>query len=382
MSLSVDWSVTPWLITIPKSDLTLETGTKYKLTVDTFWQLLRDFNDSPEAMPLPKLYSRIPATASTPSITEIDGTYYALQFENGTYSVNIIDGNTNIRDVELKNSVSVNTNNTTGFIDPTFLEYSVFDGRVTMDVVNGEAGTGKNAQGFRIGTGKAPVNNLADAKIIAANDGFSTIKVIGNFTFDASDILNAFTMEGENPQKTMITLTEAAIITNCEFFHATISGFLDGGTTVHHCHLGNLYYIDGDVEDCELNLAIITLNSISAEFIRCYSGVSGSQTPIIDLGGSGTTLGIRNYNGGIKLINKTGVDKVSIDLNSGHIILDSTITAGEIICRGVGKITNNSSGTTVDTSGLINPSNIASNVWSDTTGDKVSKNTGLIPATL
>jgi len=116
MALTVDYSVTPFLITIPQSDLTLDTGTRYTLTVDEFWLLLRDFTDNQNAMPHPKLYFRIPATSSTPSITTINETYYALQFEDGMYSVNIINGNTNIREVEVKNQVSVNTNNTTGFV--------------------------------------------------------------------------------------------------------------------------------------------------------------------------------------------------------------------------------------------------------------------------
>lgn len=116
MAISVDWTgVAPWLITIPKADTTLESGTKYTLTVDNFWSLLTDFSDNPVVMSRPALYSRINATASTPSITEIDLTNYELEFEDGLYSVNIIDGNTNIRDAEVKNQVSVNTNNTAGF---------------------------------------------------------------------------------------------------------------------------------------------------------------------------------------------------------------------------------------------------------------------------
>jgi len=53
MSISVNYTSAPWLITIPKADLTLDTGTKYNLTVDTFWQLLRDYSDNPEGMARP-----------------------------------------------------------------------------------------------------------------------------------------------------------------------------------------------------------------------------------------------------------------------------------------------------------------------------------------
>lgn len=119
MALTVDYSTIPFLITVPQSDLTLDTGTKYTLTVDEFWILLRDFTDNENTMAQPKLYTRIPATATTPSITNVNSDFYELEFEDGLYSVNIINGNTNIRDVEVKNQVSVNTNNTAGFIDST-----------------------------------------------------------------------------------------------------------------------------------------------------------------------------------------------------------------------------------------------------------------------
>lgn len=125
MALTVDYSSAPFLITVPKSDLTLIEGTKYQLDVDTYWLLLADYTDNEQTMSQPILYSRVPATATTPSITNINLDYYTIEFENGLYSVNIINGNTNIREAEEKNQVSVNTNNTAGFIDPTALELSL-----------------------------------------------------------------------------------------------------------------------------------------------------------------------------------------------------------------------------------------------------------------
>lgn len=116
MAITVDYTATPWLITIPQSDLTWISGTRYQITVDYLWQLLRDYSDGEEGQVRPSTYRRIPATASTPAITEFNDNYYACQFENGAYSVDIINGNSNFRDVEVKNTVSVGTNNNTGFV--------------------------------------------------------------------------------------------------------------------------------------------------------------------------------------------------------------------------------------------------------------------------
>jgi hypothetical protein len=115
MALTVNWA--SGLITCPQSDLTLVSGTRYEITVTRLWELLRDRSDDEDALAYPILFSNIPPTASTPRIVEINDDYYTFQFENGLYSVDVINGNTNLRDVEVKNQVSVGTNNNTGFVE-------------------------------------------------------------------------------------------------------------------------------------------------------------------------------------------------------------------------------------------------------------------------
>ena len=63
------------------------------------------------------------------------------------------------------------------------------------------------------------------------------------------------------------------------------------------------------------------------------------------MGGSGNSLGLRDYNGGIKIINKTGPESASIDLASGQVKIDlATCTAGKIVIRGTGKVINADTG--------------------------------------
>jgi len=116
MALICHWPTK--VITVPKTDLTLVSGTKYSLSVLCWFQLLRELNGSVEGMAETvgaPIYNNTSPSASTPRIIDvING--YTVQFEEGLYSVDIIEGNTNLRDVEIKNSVSVGTNNTTGFV--------------------------------------------------------------------------------------------------------------------------------------------------------------------------------------------------------------------------------------------------------------------------
>jgi len=370
MALTVDYSVTPFLITVPKSDLTLESGTQYKLTVDEFWILLRDFTDEQTTMAQPKLYSRIPATSSTPSITTIDLAYYAIEFEDGLYSVNIISGNTNIREAEVKNQVSVNTNNTTGFIDPTYLEYSTFGGGVSVDALSGITGTA-----YPKGTPSQPVNNFTDALIIAEARGFKTFMVAGDATIDGGNDFTDYNFIGHGQNLSTFTLGNAAVLVNCSFFDAQLTGILDGDTNVEECIINNLTFVSGVLERCLLSEGTTVLGGGStAYFIDCKSGVTGAGTHIIDCGGSGQPLAIRNYNGGIKIINKTGAEAISIDLNSGQVILsNTTVTNGTIVVRGIGKlvdesgdriISGNFNGATIINE-LLDSGGIAEAVWDE-----------------
>lgn len=340
MPISVDWSGgPPWLITIPKSDLTLDTGTKYNLDVDVYWGLLRDFADSFEATPFPNIYSRIKSTTSTPSITDIDLDYYQIQFEDGAYSVNIINGNTNIREGEVKNTVSVNTNNTTGFIDQSYLEYGTFSGGVTVDVINGIAG-----RDYPIGTPRFPSNNIVDAVAIVASSGLpKNIYVLGDLTLDTGDNVNNYRIIGQNPVRTTLTVNPGSLTNSCEIKDCTVTGTLDGDTIIEHCNVQTITYFTGEIHESQISGTITLGSGSQADLLRCSSKVAGQATPTIDCGGSGQSLAIRQYSGGIRLINKTGTDDTSIDLAGGQVKLDlTTVTNGAIVVRGTGKVVDDS----------------------------------------
>lgn len=117
MPLSCDWDSSPRRITVPKSELTLIGGVSYQITVDYWWELLRELNGSVEGMAETvhhPIYVNIPPTSSTPRIVSVDETRYEVLVEDGLYSLEIVDGNTNWRDVEVKNQVSIGTNNVSG----------------------------------------------------------------------------------------------------------------------------------------------------------------------------------------------------------------------------------------------------------------------------
>lgn len=380
MAITINWPTK--VINVPKADLTLiqSTPTEIRqLDINTFRLTLKDLEDSDDGMAFVKTHVHQPPVSvggvQLARVVEIINDY-TVTFEDGQYAVNLAGANSNIGDRVNVNQVSVRSANSAGLVQSSEIEYSSFGGGVTMDVVNGKAG-----QAYPIGTAESPVNNLDDAKFIAGLRGFDKIFVRGSYEFLPSDTADDLIFIGQTPEKSLLTLTAAASITNCTFLKCKITGELDGGTTVRECVITTLNYVDGLVHECEFETGVISLAGVQADFINCYSGVAGNgaSTPVIDMNGTGTALSIRNYSGGLKITNYTsGNDPVSIDMLSGNVIIDSTVTSGLIVVRGVGKLTNNATGSAQVIQEIIDPLHMNSQSFTDGAiwVDPTSSNTG------
>lgn len=119
MAISVDWPTK--LISVPKADMTLvDSGPPEvrALDIEDLWLALRDLEDEEDGMPFDKTCDTVPpktvAGVTLGRVLEIVNGY-TLQFENGTYAVNITGGNSNLADVMVRNSVGVNTANSAGY---------------------------------------------------------------------------------------------------------------------------------------------------------------------------------------------------------------------------------------------------------------------------
>lgn len=346
MAISVNWLTK--IITVPKADLTLVQSTPneiYELNLNEFRMWLHDEQDSEEGIVNLEIFTHnteveLGGITFARVLRIING--YTVTFENGTYAVNLIGANSNVADVTNVNNVSVRPYNSAGLISSPDIEYSSFNERVTVDTVNGFSGTL-----YPIGTMRKPVNNLMDAKIIAQYRGFETIFVIGDITFANTDIIDGFTFVGQNPIKSHFELTAGLSSIGCEFIDATINGVLDGNSTINNCVVDDLTYIEGIIKNSILRGTIVLAGGTTTNILDCHDGIAGDDKPIIDMGGSGQGLTVGGYSGELEIRNKTGTDKISIDLLSGEVVLDSTVANGEIDIRGVGRLIDNSTGTAI-----------------------------------
>ena len=345
MAISINWGTK--VITVPKDDLILTQVSPEvrELNLDWFRLELKNLEDDPEGMPFPDTHKH------TTEVTLSGLTYariveiingYTVEFEDGQYTINCVGANHNLSDVKVANQVSLIINNAAGLITNTAIEFSSFNGGVTVDTASPYSGTS-----FPIGTAQRPVNNMVDGLMIADYRGLTTFFISGDITLDDSSDFSQYNFIGESMNKTTITIDSDADVSDCEFYEATLQGTLDGDCKVKDCRLLNINYISGYIELCVLDGVITLGGGASAYFLDCWAGSNLGNPPEIDLGGSGQTLVMQNFNGYIKWKNKSGIEQANATLNAGWIELDSTITAGIINIIGVGTVDNNSTGTTI-----------------------------------
>lgn len=218
------------------------------------------------------------------------------------------------------------------------VQYSSFAGGVWVDTANGTAG-----QTYPTGTPRQPCSNFTDALAVGSSRGLNTFYIVGNATVNGGLNYTDAVFVGQGQNLSTITIAAAANVTNCTFQEATIDGTLDGGSQIERCTIGALTVVSGIIKNSLLDPSTITLGgSDTAFFLDCKSGVPGVATPVVDCGGSGQPIVMRNFNGGVTITNKSGSDAISIDMNSGQAILTSTVTAGVIVVRGIGKLVDES----------------------------------------
>ena len=346
MAITVDWPNK--IINVPKADMVLLQASPEirQLDMDIFRLRLKELEAGEDGMPWLDTHQHNPTVTVSGAILArvvaiVNG--YTVTFEDGQYRVNVVGANTNIGELTNVNQVSVSTSNSAGLQDLNSLQAASFLGRVAIDPNSSFTGTV-----FPVGTRAYPVNNLDDAITIAKNRGLYILNVMSSMTLTTGDASDGYKFEADSPITVTITLDPGVDVTNCEFLNATITGTLDGYNLFKNCHIQSVNFFNGAIHNCGIEGTITLGGGLQADIIDCFSGVAGGgvgQTPTVDMGGSGQTLSVRNYNGGLTITNCTGAGDSSIDVNSGRMIFDSTVTAGTFYIRGVSSVQDNSTGT-------------------------------------
>jgi len=227
------------------------------------------------------------------------------------------------------------------------LEYASFGDVVSVDADNGSDTNRGNKE--------YPVLTMHRAVEVAIDRGFDEIYVINSMSIGLGDDITNFKLTGRHPVQVIIDFMPDAITNGVTVTNATLAGTLDGDTIIKQCHIGTLEYVNGFITESVLGVGTIYLGGYSkASFNNCVSDVAGEATPTIDLGVTGQSLIMRNYSGGIALVNRNGNDPISIDLASGQVKMGNTFAGGDDVrIAGAGRIKNDGSTVNYDDSGLV-----------------------------
>ncbi len=241
------------------------------------------------------------------------------------------------------------------------LEFSSYNGGITVDNTSAFSGTI-----FPTGTPRQPVNNVVDAIIIANNVGLLKLFIIGNVTFTTGHDITNFVIEGQSAVKSSITVNAGAVVDGAEFEQCTLQGTLDANAMVRNSIVNDISFFEGFFIECALDGTIVLGGTIDTHIINCHDATAGGGPSIatVDMGGSGRGLIVRNFTGGLELINKTGIEEISIGIHEGRLVIDSTVTNGEVLVRVTGgEVVDNSVGATVIADSVLNPTTIGVGVW-------------------
>jgi hypothetical protein len=249
--------------------------------------------------------------------------------------------------------------------DQEAIQYSSYGDGVSINVTSSNSGTN-----YPMGNREYPVNNLLDAVWIADNRGFKKLYIEESMTLGDGVDIEEFTLEGRSSVNTIVTIEDSAYVHDIHLENMNVSGILDGGTSIHDCNVGNITYVNGNIKNSSLFGTITLSGNLSAVFTNCTSD-DPNNTPIIDLGGSGQNAVFTNYSGRATFKNMADAASIiAIQIDGGDIILDPTITAGNVQLTGIGEFFDNSTSlTSLNISGLLNVGNITKSTWDTATAD-------------
>jgi hypothetical protein len=276
---------------------------------------------------------------------------YTVEFEDGQYAVNLSGANTNVQDVSIVNQVSIRPNNSAGLtFSDVINEQSYQDASIWVDSQDGLAGTQ-----FPRGTPTDEVNNLADAVIIANRLGLNKFHLRGTVNAVSNIGINRFEMLGTSPTEAIIVAASNFEINGCAFERLAIRGSIVGRGSFKDCSLGkttNLTGVQGIFDNCAL-AGHITLDAATTEpimFKDCVSAIAGSSKPLLDCNGVVTGINFSRYAGGLSVTNfNNAAGTMTLDMASSDVVINSTTcTAGELVIRGISRVT--------DENGVLLPS--------------------------
>lgn len=209
-----------------------------------------------------------------------------------------------------------------------------------------------------LGNRENPTNTEASALSIAVERGFRNIYLATGPITLTDDYSNGYVFFGDNPQTTAVTANAGADLTGCKFQDVYITGELDGVNILWESIVGAVTGANGFIYKCTLIGPITVADNISIN--KCWvAPTAPNQEVVIDFNSVVKTVLISQWEQG-KVVVKNMVAGSVLHLggSAGALIIDSTVTGGEIVYGGGIRLAANNG--TPDT---LTDATTASGVW-------------------
>ena len=229
------------------------------------------------------------------------------------------------------------------------------DRSVSIDTVLGEAGTA-----WPIGTHRYPVNNLADALTIAAARNIDELFIHGTLTIGATDNVDGYQFIGHEGWGANIIFTAGCSANDTSWKYLELNGEVLSGNVmlIESCTVGTLTNFRGVMNIVAFTQsADITIDGW-ATILEAQAGGDPASEPEISVGTALVT--ISKYTGNLKIMDKTGSNRITVGCTGGNIVIDSTCVNGTIQLLGNGHLEadNSGPGCSVDTDGFLSMATI------------------------
>ena len=206
---------------------------------------------------------------------------------------------------------------------------------------------------YPAGTLAQPVNNLSDALTIANELGINELHVYGQVDFDLD--VNNFKIIGGN-FNSVINL-QGVNVQGTTFERCVLQGSYFGEIRAYNCEIKNsLIGCEGKFIECGIADELFFSPNIISNFNDCYA--NGADIPHIHMS-SNSNVRMIGYTGGVKIYDCTSGSSLNVAFVVGQAFILTGNTGGDITLLGIASFDNQSSGTTVNTTSLLVPYDIA-----------------------
>lgn len=218
------------------------------------------------------------------------------------------------------------------------LDLAALQEAVYIDTTFGTGGTDEG-----IGTPTNPSSNIADAYTIATRDKLRAFSINGAVTLDQP--YSDWKFIGTTSREAAHVDFGSQSTARCLFEDVALDGNAANSIlTARSCTIEGVTNALGTFRFCGLTSLFTPGAAGLLTLEKCFSDVPGTGKPVLDLANNlSDNAQVRGWHGGLELRNVDVPGQlVSLDIDSGDVLIDPTCIEGIIIVRGPCSFTDNS----------------------------------------